>query len=231
MSKVCRYEQDMLNQLPPELREACRKVWQENLDEKQYIIQHKYNLGLLVKQTLEFEETHPDQRGNLAKIQQIIHASSKRVLDRAYRLVTLFTPSDIKNLTQVNQSGFCISWSHFEYIMVGYLTKEKMISYLLYARKYSIAPRELYEIVKKEYCRSEGVGRPKKAPTSAKEFIREAEYYLTQCAAKDKLLADIPDTVISAWKSEISKEVLSGIISQLNEHLEQCLKLKERLIN
>lgn len=229
MAKVCRYEQDALNQLPPELRESVRKVWQETLDEKKYVLQHKYNLGLLVQKAREFTNEHPRQKRKIfAMIREILHIKHQRPLDRAERLVTLFSLKEMERLTKVNESGFCLSWSHFEYIMLDYLTKEQMVSYLTYARKYSIPPREMYEIAKTEHGGKRDVDR-KKAPISAKAFTKTVTDYLTNCAVKDTQLLNIPDNVLAAWKSEINKNTLKKLIRELEEHVVKCNKLKEKL--
>ena len=229
MAKVCRYEQDVLNQLPPELRESVRKVWKETLDEKQYVIQHKYNLGLLVQKAREFANEHPRQKRKIfAMIREILHIKHQRPLDRAERLVTLFSLKEMERLTKVNEYGFSISWSHFDYIMLDYLTKEQMVSYLTYARKYSIPPREMYEIAKTEHGSKRDVDR-KKIPVSAKAFTKTVTDYLASCDIKDTQLLNIPDKVLDAWKSEIHKNTLKKIARQLENHVEKCNRLREKL--
>lgn len=229
MAKVCRYENDMLNQLPPELREDCRKVWLENIAENQCVILYRYNLGLLIQKTIEFEKENPSKKGNIAKIQQILHISSKMVMDKALKLATTFTLREIKELTKVTPSGFCLRYSHFQHVLVGYLTKEKMLSYLFYARKYSILHKELHKIIQKDHCRSQFGNRHKKAISSAREFVKETTSFLEKCLSGYDLLSQVPASAVKAWKSEMGTDQVSVLVKQLETHLEQCKMLKAKL--
>lgn len=229
MAKVCRYENDMLNQLPPELREDCRKVWQELIAENQCVVFYRYNLGCLIKKTIQFEKDNPDSKGNIEKIKQILHISSEAVMDTARRLAMTFTFKELQELTKVTSSGFCLRYSHFVKVMKSYLTKEQMLSYLFYARKYSIMHNELEDIIKKDHCRNQFGNREKKSLTSARAFIKEATSYLEKCLSGFEAFSDIPAKVIKAWKSEMSKTQVDEMVEQLNTHLAQCKALKEKL--
>lgn len=229
MAKDCNYENALLKQLPKELQEECRKVYQESLDGKRYVIQHKYNLGLLVHKAKQFEKDHPKQRGVVSTIQRIFHINSRRILDRTERLVTVFTKEEIDELTQVTPTGFCLCFTHFEFVMVGYLTKSQKINYLKYARQRGINPQDLYKIIKKDHGRTSLCNHKKKVPSSTGEFTKEITAYLARCNTVDKALSQVSVKELKAWKSETNPLVVKQVLKSLDSHLKKCLSLRGKL--
>ena len=219
---------NMLSDLPTELWEDFRRVWKENLDEKKYVLEHKYSLGLLATKAYKLEHGDAKYKGLQGKITKLLNISSQRVLDRTRRFVSLFSKKELDKLTKVTDSGFCICWSHFEYVMVSYLSKLQMIEYLEFAREYSIPPLELYKKILKDNNRIPRYNSAKKI-ISAKDFVKTARDYLDSCATKDAWLSMVPDEVLQSWKTEMSPEDLEGIIKQLENHVTKCYLLKERL--
>lgn len=219
---------NLLSELPTELWDDFNRVWKESLDEKKYVLQHKYSLGLLAKKAIQLENNNPQYKKLLFKIQTLLNISSKRVLDRAYRLVNTFSKSEIKKLTEITTSGFCLCWSHFDYVLVGYLNKEQMISYLEFAKRYSISPLELYKKIKKDNRRDSTTNASKKISSSV-EFLKTARDYLDVCATRDAWLSGIPDNVLQSWKKDWDSETLREISESLDNHITKCYLLKERL--
>ena len=219
---------NMLSDLPTELWEDFRRVWRENLDEKKYVLGHKYSLGVLAAKAYKLENSSLEHKGLQEKIIKRLNISSKRVLDRTRRFVEFFSKKEIDKLTKVTDSGFCICWSHFEFTMMNYLSKPQMIEYLEFAREYSIPPLELYKKIQRDNDRVSTSNRAKKI-LSAKEFVKTARDYLDSCATKDAWLSRVPDDVLQSWKTEMSLEDLEGIIKQLENHVTKCYLLKERL--
>lgn len=227
MAKVISYDKSILSELPISLQNDCVKLQEYFIREKKTIVQNRYRLGLLVKKVQDFEyENH--LKGLLKKVQQFLEIRDIRTMQRALRLVTIFTKDEVNNLLEVADDGYCIGWGHFEYVLVDYLTKEQMISYLESAKKNHLNCLKLKDRVMQENDR-EADPQGRRRLKSAKQFYSSIMDYMSKCEDTDSMFKKVPLKDVKSWVKELSQEEVDELTARLNSHLLACRNLLDRM--
>ena len=225
MTKVRKVGSDLALSLPADIWDACLELRVALSTEKDLIIRNKYKLGLLVKRVYEYQ-SRVQVKGLLYKVQQFLGVSSKRVLDRAYRLVTLFTEAELNRIIESDNQGYSIGWGHLEYSMVSYLNKEQVCKYLKYARDNHLNCSALYEKIKADNERQKDP-QGRKIIKTANQFSRRTTTYLDKCIEQDSYLEQLSPEQLESWVSEMTPEVKKKLADQLEQHMRTCFLLSK----
>lgn len=219
---------NVLAGLPKAFCNKCETLLNESIVGKQQLMQHKYNMGLLMKEAyvLELKSSIPIDVS--AILREYFHYSSKRPLDRVYRLVCIFTRAEVEDLMQPTKDGYCIGWGHFDFAMVDYLSKDQMIYYLKMARDRRLCSKAMYNIIKEDNDRIDDP-QNRKQIKSASQFIESMQKYMDLCEENDSLLDNVPQNVIQQGVKAMDPLDKEDLLKQVDDHLMFCFLLKRKL--
>lgn len=213
--------------LPPAIWEKCLELQVALTTEKVAVMRNKYRLGLLGQEVVEYQK-RAFSTGLMPKVCKFLDLNSQRVMDRAIRLVNLFSEKEVNNLIKPSKDGYTIGWGHFDYVMLNYLSKEQMVKYLIYARDNAVSCCNMYEKIKKEHGRaSDPQGR--KTIKTAAQFVKVTTNYLDKCVEQDSYINAIPSSELTSWITKMDSAMKQQLVHQLEKHMEACVSFSRKL--